>query len=111
MSKQHTPGPWYMGTYTDHKPDADRGDWCGEIYSKEGKIYHGPFSFNALPNEANARLIAAAPDLLRALEHIEKVFIDTCDSEGFCDRSIIMDELDEYRRTWIDAIAKARGER
>jgi hypothetical protein len=61
----HTPGPWLMATYTDHKPNADRGDWCGEIYSKTGgKVYHGPFSFHAVPNEANARLIAAAPDLL-----------------------------------------------
>lgn len=66
---KHTPGPWYLGTYTNHKPNAYHGDWCGEIYSKtDGKIYHGPFSFHAVPNEANARLMAAAPELLAACE-------------------------------------------
>jgi hypothetical protein len=73
MSTEHTPGPWYMETYTGHKPNADRGDWCGTIYSKEGIVYHGPFSFHALPKKADARLIRAAPDLLTACEDAIKI--------------------------------------
>lgn len=88
MTQKHTPGPWFLGTYTDHKPDADRGDWCGEIYSKEGKIYHGPFSFQSVPIEANARLMAAAPEMFDELHHVAdwlhgEIQEMTCDAGNF----------------------------
>jgi hypothetical protein len=62
----HTPGPWKMKRYTGHDP---KGDWPGEITGADGtEVYGGPFSFRALRGktdaeaEANARLIAAAPE-------------------------------------------------
>ena len=60
MSERHTPGPWNIGT---------------------GWIYAGPVTnariiceFKEHPgNDGNARLIAAAPDLLAALEGVLRV--------------------------------------
>jgi hypothetical protein len=57
----HTPGPW---TYSDQRmPDDDARGWWVE----------GPASAFVAQTltEADARLIAAAPDLLAALKHIQ----------------------------------------
>lgn len=66
---KHTPGPWKMVRYTGHEPQKH---WPGRIVSESGvEVFSGPFSFHALRGktaEANARLIAAAPDLLAALK-------------------------------------------
>jgi hypothetical protein len=62
---KHTPGPW---TY-----EVDRCAACTERGEAEYCVfgppggYHAPFS-----NEADARLIAAAPDLLAALKELEQ---------------------------------------
>jgi hypothetical protein len=78
MIASFTPGPWKIST-----DRYDNGAWPFEggfngIIRAEGGyvIYRGPASFNALrgrsPEEAkaNAQLIAAAPDLLAACEHV-----------------------------------------
>ena len=60
---KHTPGPWTIETINkDHARI-----WTAEN-SLIAELYHphGPF----YPTLANASLIAAAPDLLEALEHI-----------------------------------------
>ena len=71
MSTQHTPGPWYIG-----KDFSDQGR---HIYAKQmvcdddGEMWH-PLIATTDDDErlvdwqANAVLIAAAPDLLEALE-------------------------------------------
>jgi len=70
MSK-HTPGPWYVGT--------DYGDQCRHIYANkkvrdaDGDEWNPLIAVTdddeTLVNwEANARLIAAAPELLEALK-------------------------------------------
>ena len=57
MSK-HTPGPWCIGNF----------DWCIETEMDEAVAQ---VEVNELHNwKANARLIAAAPDLLAALKAI-----------------------------------------
>jgi len=56
MTQQHTPGPWDLSDYTDDK-DAY------EINANKKLIAE---ILNA--NEANARLIAAAPELLELAE-------------------------------------------
>ena len=59
MSK-HTPGPWrVVDSWTDHMVEGQNGE---EIIWQDG-----PHETPTI-NEANARLIAAAPDLLEALE-------------------------------------------
>lgn len=57
MSAQHTPGPWL------HQPDQEK------IVSSSGQTI--VYELNS--SEEDARLIAAAPDLLAALEQIERL--------------------------------------
>jgi hypothetical protein len=70
MNTKHTPGPWYVG-------DLAAPDLAGRnmlVYASSGyavadaKIFHCMFGVPEM--EANARLIAAAPDLLEALQHL-----------------------------------------
>ena len=63
---KHTPGPWVL--------DADEGGWT--LLAPNN--YHDVCSFDA--GEADAHLIAAAPDLLNALR------IAIADSCGGCGR-------------------------
>jgi hypothetical protein len=67
---KHTPGPW---TYY---PESDSS--CSAIVAPGAFVCE----FIESPNEANARLIAAAPDLLEALEDclrvVEFLASDSC---------------------------------
>lgn len=57
MSAQHTPGPWVVAG-----PDAASGP--GYVMTRGGTYVAKPL----INYDANARLIAAAPELLEALE-------------------------------------------
>lgn len=69
MSAKHTPGPWSLdlcdegGFAVCIEPRIDMG-WHAVITSR------GPWGHRAEESHANARLIAAAPDLLTALSAI-----------------------------------------
>ena len=95
MTSQHTPGPW---TFTDD-PEYN----CFYVDAQNGAI--GVADVVRLPVKdqglANARLIAAAPDLLDALQDL--LWAVT----GFGDFEAQYPE--EYAKARI-AIAKARGE-
>ncbi|MDI4088406.1 hypothetical protein QK428_03575 [Pseudomonas aeruginosa] len=64
---KHTPGPWHVG-----------GPNKCTIYDKHGQrlanSFEGVMATQRTDSEceANARLIAAAPELLEALQHIEE---------------------------------------
>ena len=98
MMTKHTPGPWVVksarsGFYVESQFDVivDSLDECGR--------------YGAIDNEANARLIAAAPELLKALKAlIENVGSCICydQSEGEC--------LAKAWKMAAVAIAKAEGE-
>lgn len=67
MSAQHTPGPWWLqadgaGWYVECTPE--RGHSVAYVRAEAGE--DDPDTPDA-EKEANARLIAAAPDLLEAL--------------------------------------------
>lgn len=74
MSAQHTPGPW----------SVTNNNWeTSTVYGRDGETIAAcqinsivtedtQYEFEAI-KEANARLIAAAPELLEALEHLLKV--------------------------------------
>ena len=67
MSK-HTPGPWAVGSASGHIETANA--WRMSIaicYNKDSKAD----GVSKEEFEANARLIAAAPDLLKALQTCE----------------------------------------
>jgi len=90
MSAQHTPGHWSDGLH--HQGHL-------AIQSDNGRLvaFCGAISRNdeQLENLANARLIAAAPDLLACL-------LDVLDADGDLDAM----DFNRYRA----AIAKATGE-
>ena len=92
---EHTPGPWIVALNID-------GVYAGTlsvVKSAVGSEICGPRQIRpqAKELEANANLIAAAPDLLEAL----KAILTICDSEG-----MYALESDAARA----AIAKAKGE-
>jgi hypothetical protein len=72
MSAKHTPGPWTTLPEECHKPYVRiRGTRLGGRYKVANvltPIYEGVHERDAEETRANARLIAAAPDLLAALQ-------------------------------------------
>jgi hypothetical protein len=88
MSVQHTPGPWRLSHEADTQVEAERNG--NFIASCDGGGEDGEYETDL----ANARLIAAAPDLLRELQHAVRWF-----------DQIKPDDVARYRA----AIAKATG--
>jgi len=104
MSK-HTPGPWQVLPEECDKPYIRiRGTVLGGRYKIANVItpsYEGVHEREAVETRANARLIAAAPELLEAL----KAFVaDWSDDTGMSSPSY------ESVRLAREAIAKAEGE-
>lgn len=65
MSKKaHTPGPWREGA-----------DGNTRVYGPDGMGEHSGIVADVFKGRANARLIAAAPDLLEALEQNVSAFM------------------------------------
>ena len=100
MSK-HTPGPWSLTSFDGTRMAEVRVD------GKLACLLHSFSRNSTLEDEANARLIAAAPDLLEALEDL----IDLCKcamqtANGDIGEYDIDGELKQARK----AIAKARGQ-
>jgi len=60
--KKHTPGPWTLNSANQVVKHGDQSIIIANPY-------HG-----SMPTEANARLIAAAPELLEAAEAVIKQF-------------------------------------
>jgi hypothetical protein len=96
----HTPGPWTLG----------KRETGGQWIDAEGETRPIALAFRNFPTEtddANARLIAAAPNLLAALEAIvrqaEPLYAAIPDSPATHSAHVLMDEARA-------AIAKAKGE-
>ena len=97
MSK-FTPGPWVADLHIyPVMVNSQSETWplVDELGNEEGRA--GSFICNTGNNKANARLIAAAPDLLEALIHIEGAAMDI-----MCERRTIRDAARA-------AISKATG--
>lgn len=116
-----TPGPWVFEYRSGDHPLSDRSGWgCEGLWAVDGGLilgddigwdggYEGP-------NEANARLIAAAPELLEALqwfvENDDTYQGDTPMPEhgGLTWNEINAEFIDGLNKARA-AIAKATGER
>ena len=90
---KHTPGPWEYD-YGRYIRKEDTGGTIALMCESDGHV--DPEHATSMPLEANARLIAAAPDLLEALQDLS---ISASES-GYS--GIVLDRA----RT---AIAKAKG--
>jgi len=90
MTVKHTPGPWRIiatvpKAHPDGKPivliGADNsGEWGMNALSDEYAVAIIPMVHNE--SKANARLIWTAPDLLEALEDIERLAVMSTDKEA-----------------------------
>ncbi len=106
MSGQHTPGPW-VADATDPSdvvvwasPDPKQND---ELIANVGqRIQRVQVAFDC--DAANARLIAAAPDLLEALESLIAI-----DEDTLADGATLQDRVDVAWASAKAAIAKARA--
>lgn len=88
----HTPGPWRAGTHE---------DWL-QIYGKDGnRVAESIIAFrDSMEAGLNARLIAAAPDLLELAHAFREYVYDGSRSER---------RAAEYLRQCDEIIAKAEG--
>lgn len=94
--EKHTPGPWVWG-----EDFSGLGSANGEVLTYLD--YEGMWLSYGINRQANARLIAAAPELLEALEHIMRCI----PPGGFA-------QIHYESSTWAQiqaAIAKALGEK
>ena len=77
MSAKHTPGPWIAqipNIGEDPFERDERGNQYWEIKPAE-MLFDGRYlDVTAWTSEANARLIAAAPELLAVLERVQSMF-------------------------------------
>lgn len=99
MQTKHTPGPWHIGVRTYH---AGR-----DVYGPKGEpVAVADDAITTTPEaEANARLIAAAPELLAALDKLLSATVDRALAEGY-----EMDGVECAARGFaLAAIAKATG--
>lgn len=74
MTSKHTPGPWFTkreGFSTVYVEARLRGSTIQEVAAC------GPTEAGSEQQEANARLIAAAPDLLEALILLEREMVES----------------------------------
>lgn len=99
---KHTPGPWdYWSGYNPYdKIEA-------QVTAEGGDIVIASYNHMIEQGEANAKLIAAAPDLLTALERCELMLLS---KRHACEDNYLCHILDSHISQASAAIAKARGE-
>lgn len=100
MKAKHTPGPWKVGTMPQSSQTAVRGARGGLVCALES-------GYQAM-RDADARLIAAAPELLAKIEALSSIYSDGKQPLPWADRS--SQEISEAWAAVRAAIAEARGQ-
>lgn len=99
METKHTPGPWVLD-------NAEEGDWFRYVMAADsqiGRVDLGNRGFISQHGEANARLIAAAPEMYEAIAAIA-----TAMNLGYIPNEILSEGSPILK--WLRAaIAKAEG--
>jgi hypothetical protein len=108
QQQAHTPGPWFDSTLRTHSADpANNGiDIGAENGANVALVLYRSSEHTEAEARANARLVAAAPDLLRQLQALLKY------ADGIHRVQAYVDEHDVDYVTFPDvraAIAKATG--
>ena len=110
MSTEHTPGPWLL------EQQLGTGDSdCGwSVLEREQNPYRGEIchitdaehiaGITKAERDANARLIAAAPELLEALRGMCGVWRTVCNSKGW-----EPEHMTQFVAA-VEVLAKATGE-
>ena len=96
MEAKHTPGPWAVWPHLDSY--HIRGQEKDIAFTRPATETH-----MGKEEQANARLIAAAPDLLAALEELVQASYDSVNGKQYAPYHV-----EELGRATV-AIAKARG--
>jgi hypothetical protein len=99
----HTPGPWHVEPATAGRFLVQLDD--GSTIATVGEGWHEGGSDEQL--DANARLIAAAPDLLEALDYLLEQTLDMDLAVG----NELDEKQSEARQMALAAMAKADGQR
>jgi len=104
MSKKHTPGPWTYRRDPDWK-NGKRLRWEIEARPDRKVLMGYPVTVVFGPkgeSEANARLIAAAPELYATLEEVVgEIVASGC--------QVYMNEASEYKEHFNDLMDRARN--
>src|SRR5690349_20659367 len=106
---KHTPGPWaesdWMESFVSITHD---GLVVAEV---QPKLWNGTPKISRAEVKANARLIAAAPDLLEALKSVTADADEAIKEAGGCDHSVGICMCPEKRNVERarEAIARAEG--
>lgn len=113
---KHTPGPWHHGTTGERMRDEYSQPFCVTQYGKANLIagVFGDVQGGEDVAQANAHLLAAAPDLLAALEVCETVLGESAGEAYNVTRELSDVELGKLWVSCIEqvrsAIKRARGE-
>ena len=117
MSAQHTPGPWVFENRNGDHPLNNQNGWgCDGLWAVNGGLILGAGpgwdGEYVAPDDANANLIAAAPDLLEALKKSRRE-LHACQAvihlAGGFDPAYVRD-AQAALKVMDAAIAKATGE-
>ena len=106
MTAKHTPGPWHIGMKPGPMIYGEHGEQVADMVVS---------MINIVEHSANARLIAAAPDLLQALENLtDAVQSGTSYADDTAAGKALSILSGRSGTTWLSdaraAIAKAKGE-
>lgn len=118
----HTPGPWIIQedpprTFSDgevdaggYRIDADHIEQLAYVWRDNKRWGDNPTPFGAVEAEANSRLIAAAPELVEALQSLLRESVFLCQqlaARGL--PGVKGDTVDNVMEAARAAIAKATG--
>lgn len=106
---KYTPGPWFVGGFIQDEEDPDsHPEWIVQRETPKGELNISAVIYMPRDEEhkANALLIAAAPELLEALQLLDEAYCNVGQSMSRCDRANGRKALIAARA----AIAKALGE-
>lgn len=99
---EHTPGPWHDDGYRIHAPTDDEDKRNGRVIVE----YKHVDGFN----DADAPLIAAAPELLEAIDDALRLYDEGMKSREAAERTWASGEVPKAWAKCRAAIAKARGD-